>query len=419
MAELRKRAPVLDWATDFDHFDAAFVADPVPVWDELRTRCPVAHSDRYGGLAVLTRWHDVAATAQDTSTFSSRRVVISEVPTSHPGLPLPPINDDPPLHTAKRRVMLPFFNPIATKRWEEPVREICRRALDAITARGGDEVDLAVDYAQVIPAELTAIMLGVRLEDVPQFRVWLHDLLEVGPTDTDVLRAASNNLLGYMRELLADRRANGGDDLVTFLIDQTIDGEPIGDDELVRMLFLLLVAGIDTTWSSIGSALLHLARHPEDRHRLAADPALIPSAIEELLRVYPPVWVARVATTDTEISGCPIAAGTGCCSACPPPTAIPRSTSSPTRCTSIASATCTPASGSACTAASARTSPAWRWWWRCRSGSPASPTSRCATPTGWRSQLGRSGARAGCPPACSPNAERTDGRATRSAQVPL
>jgi len=307
VAELKQRTPVENWHTDFDHFDARFITDPDSVWGELRTNAPVAHSERYGGLNVLTRWVDVAAAAQDPEQFSSRRIILNEVPTSHPGLPLPPINNDPPDHTAKRRAMLPFFNPVATKRWEEPVREICRRALDAMAGR--TDIDLAVDYAQVIPAELTAIMLGVPLTDVPQFRVWLHDLLEVGPTDFVVARDTSNIMLAYMRGLLDQRRQVRGDDLVTFLLDQRIDGEPIPDDEMVNMLFLLLIAGIDTTWSGIGFSLMHLAGHPEDRRRLVADPALIPTAVEEFLRFYPPVWVARVAQRDTEIAGRPIAAG--------------------------------------------------------------------------------------------------------------
>src|SRR6476469_994989 len=95
-----------DWTTDFDHFDSSFIADPDPVWAELRGRCPVAHSERYGGMNVVTRWSDVSAVAQDPSTFSSYRNVVTEVPTSHRGRPLPPINDEPPLHTDRRRLML-------------------------------------------------------------------------------------------------------------------------------------------------------------------------------------------------------------------------------------------------------------------------------------------------------------------------
>jgi cytochrome P450 len=307
VSELIDRQPVEDWSRDFDHFDPAFVADPDKVWGELRERCPVAHSDRYGGVVVTTRWQDIADVAHDTGTFSSRRVVISEVPTSHHGLPLPPINDDPPVHTARRRVMLSFFSPRGVERWVEPVRDICRRALDVIDDRR--DVDLAVDYAQVIPAELTAQMLGVHLEDVPMFRQWLHQLLEIGPNDAAVLSETSRAIRAYMADLLEERKGTGGDDLVAFLLDQRVDGAPFTDAEMVNILFLLLIAGIDTTWSAIGSSLLHLARHPDDRRRLAADPSLIPTAVEEFLRFYPPVWVARIATTDTEIAGCPVAEG--------------------------------------------------------------------------------------------------------------
>lgn len=307
-----ERPPVDDWAADFDHFDRRFIEDPYPVFSDLRGRCPVARSERYGPMVVLTRFEDVAETAHDTETFSSRRVIINEVPTDRPGLPLPPINLDPPRHAEPRRVMLPFFNPVATKRWETAIRDICRGLLDDLEGR--ERCDLAVDYAQMLPGDLTALMLGVPTSDVPQFRAWLHDLLEVGPTDTELLRAATQDMSEYLRALLHSRRAEveagqRGDDLVTFLLDQELDGAPIPDDELVNMLFLLLVAGIDTTWSAIGSSLLHLATHPEDRRRLAADPGLVPTATEEFLRAFTPVTVARIATRDTEIRGCPVQAG--------------------------------------------------------------------------------------------------------------
>ncbi|MPY95210.1 MAG: cytochrome P450 [Acidimicrobiia bacterium] len=320
MAEPTTRPPVQDWATDFDHFDPEFVADPYPIFDDLRARCPVAHTDRYGGMEVLTTWADVAEAAHDPATFSSRRILVNEVPTSERGFPLPPINNDPPDHTGPRRAMLPFFNPVATKRWEQPIRDICARLLDGLEGRV--ECDLAVDYAQCVPGEITALMLGVPAEDAPTFRAWMHDLLEVGPTDTEVLRETTHVMVDYMRGLVATRRAGGGrsdgdgpgvgggpEDLVTFLLGQEVDGVLLDDEELVSMLFLLLIAGIDTTWSAIGSSLLHLAAHPEDRRRLAADPSLIPTATEELLRAYAPVFVARVAAQDTELGGCPVDAG--------------------------------------------------------------------------------------------------------------
>ena len=308
MADVPSRPPVKDWATDLDHFDPTFVADPYPVYDELRSGCPVAHSDRYGGMTWITRADDVAAVAHDTTTFSSRRILPSEVPIDRRGLILPPINLDPPDHTASRRIMLPFFSPKAMLEWEPTIRQICAGLLDGL--QGRTEVDAAVEYAQEIPGDITARMLGVPLEDAPKFRVWIQDLLEVGPTYPDVARSTSNHIIDYMLDLITERRRTGGEgDLVSFMLQHEIDGQLLTDDQMARMLFLLLLAGIDTTWSAIGSSMLHLATHPEDRRRLAADPSLVPSAVEEFLRAYSPVWVARVTEADTEVGGCPISAG--------------------------------------------------------------------------------------------------------------
>ena len=145
------------------------------------------------------------------------------------------------------------------------------------------------------------------------FRRWMHDLLEVGPVDTELLKAHHEHddglHAGAGRPAPARSGTTDGIDLVSYLLEQRPDGEPIPDDELVKMLFLLLIAGVDTTWSSIGSSMLHLATHPEDRRRLAADPSLVPTAVEEFLRAYNPVVIARVATRDTEVGGCPVAQG--------------------------------------------------------------------------------------------------------------
>ncbi|MDH3683172.1 MAG: cytochrome P450, partial [Acidimicrobiia bacterium] len=220
---------------------------------------------------------------------------------------LPPINLDPPHHTGPRRVMLPFFNPTNTRKWEQPIRDICTNRLDALDGTTG--ADLAVDYARHIPGDLTATMFGVPTTETDQFRTWVHDLLEVGPTDVEVERATTNAMIDYMHGLIADRREHGGDDLVTYLFDAEIDGEPMDDTAMAKMLFLLLLAGIDTTWSALGSSFLHLATHPDDLARLVAEPELIPTATEEFLRAYSPVYVGRIATGDTEISGCPVAEG--------------------------------------------------------------------------------------------------------------
>ena len=308
MAEAPKRPPVEDWATDLDHFDPQFVADPYPIFEELRDQCPIAHSDRYGGMTWLTKADDVTEAAHDTRAFSSRRLVPSEIPIERTGLILPPINLDPPHHTEPRRVMLPYFTPKAMQQWDPIIRQICAGLLDDL--EGKAQIDAAVDYSQEVPGDITARMLGVPLAEAPQFRDWIHDLLEVGPTDPDVARDTTEAMLQYMLELIETRRANPlDDDLTTYLLHHEVDGEFLTDEEMSRMLFLILIAGIDTTWSAIGSSLLHLATHPEDRRRLVADPSLIPTAVEEFLRAYSPVMVARVTEDDAEVNGCPIDKG--------------------------------------------------------------------------------------------------------------
>lgn len=307
MADAPERDPVADWATDFDHYAQRYVDDPFTVIDEIRERCPVGHTERYGGMNVPVTFSLVAEAAKRTDDFTSRRTVISEVPTDRRGIVLPPINLDPPDHTAARQVMLPFFNPTRTLRWEPAVREICARLLDRLEGRDG--VDLAADYAKHVPGDVTAAMFGVEPEMGEQFRHWIHDLIEVGPTDPEVERATTQAMLEYMFALIAERRANGGDDVVTYLFEQTIDGEPIADGDMAKMLFLLLLAGIDTTWSALGHSFLHLATHDDDRRRLVAEPELIPTATEEFLRAYSPVFIGRIATTDTELGGCPVREG--------------------------------------------------------------------------------------------------------------
>lgn len=328
--EHSEREPVEDWVTDFDHFDPTFVADPYPIYDEIRSACPVAHSDRYGGMNVTTTFADVSEAAHDYDRFTSRRIIISEVSTARRGVILPPINIDPPDHTAVRRVMLPFFNPANIKRWEAPIRQICARRLDDIDARvrraaGSDpkvdpNIDLALDFARHVPGDLMAAMFGLPESEAEWFRQWVHELLEIGPTDADVERKATRSMLDYMTNLIDERRPAPGSsassltddattDLVSYLFDQQIDEAPIDDLDMAKMLFLLLLAGIDTTWSAMGSAFLHLATHSLDRQRLVDEPELIPTATEELLRAYSPVHVGRIATRDTEIAGCPVAEG--------------------------------------------------------------------------------------------------------------
>jgi cytochrome P450 len=297
---MSERPPVRDWATDWDHLHPRWIADPYPIWDELRRRCPIAHTGRFMGVYLPTRYEDVRAIAYDPEHFSSRRVVVRETPP--PPIPAPPITSDPPQHRPARMVLLPAFTPDAMRRIEPRARAIANELIDRFARRGS--CDAAVEYAQEIPVRVIAHMLGLPEGDGDLYRRWIHEILEVGITDTSAVVKAAGEMTAYFMGHVQARMEKPGDDLISYLLASRFDGEPMTVENVLGSLRLLLIAGIDTTWSGIGSCIWHLARTPADRRRLVDEPALMPTAIEELLRAYAPVTMAREVVKETSINGC-------------------------------------------------------------------------------------------------------------------
>jgi cytochrome P450 len=305
---------VSDWATDFDHTDPRWVANPFPIWDELRARCPVAHSDRYGGTWLPVRHDDVAAIAYDTEHFSSRSVVVSEVRPGPEDLPAPiglapPITSDPPFHAVARRLLLPAFSAKRITSLEPFTRQLCAELLAAVATK--TEFDAAVEYAQHIPLQVIVRMLGFPQEDADIFRRFIRMILEDVDATAEEREAQRDEgeLDAYMDARIAEHLAEPQDDLTSFLLDAELDGNKLQREHVRGTMVLLMIAGIDTTWSAIGASLWHLAQHPEDRRRLAREPRLIDTAMEELLRSYAPVTMARLVAKDFEFHGCPMTEG--------------------------------------------------------------------------------------------------------------
>jgi cytochrome P450 len=298
---MSSRPPVKDWETDFDHLDPGWVEDPYPIWDDLRQKCPIAHTDRFMGVYFPSRYEDVRAIAYDTEHFSSHRVVVLENMPPRGGAP--PITTDPPKHRGAKNVLLPVFTPEAIARHEPHTRAVCRELMQGIA--GKPACDGAVDYAQEIPVRVMAHMLGIPAQDGERFRTWIHELLELGVTDDEAQQRATQEMNAYFSEQADKRRASpgAGDDLISHLLAARINGNPLSHNHFFGSLRLLLVAGIDTTWSAIGACLWHLATHDEDRRRLAQEPELLPVAIEEFLRAYAPVTMAREIVKETRING--------------------------------------------------------------------------------------------------------------------
>jgi len=302
--------PVDDWTSDFDVLDESYVRDPFPRWDELRRGCPIARTDRRGRAWLPTTYADVTALAKDVEHFSSSNtsVIDSVEEDESPILTygLPPITSDPPLHTWTRRLLLPWFSHTRVATYEPMTRALCGSLIDAHLEAG--RADAAADYAQQIPVRVIGAILGIPEELADTFTGWVRDVLEFADDPQRVERG----MLGigyYLWDRINERRDVDGDDLLTYLLHTDVEGEPVDDMAILGMAILTMIAGIDTTWSAIGSSLWHLATHDDDRQRLVAEPELMDTAVEELLRAYAPVTMARAVTEDIEFNGCPMKKG--------------------------------------------------------------------------------------------------------------
>lgn len=311
MTDVRKS--VENILIDYDIFDPEFVKDPYQSFSEIReSGCPIAHTERYEGSWLPTRYDDVVAVAQEYETFTSRGILVLPPPPgqeegAYASVSAPPITSDPPDHHWHRRLILPIFSPQSVAKYEQGTRDLCNALIDEVIDKG--TADAAADYAQHIPVRVIATMLGVPLEMEAEFTEWVQDALE-NMTDIERRKKSRANIINFFVAQVEERRKNPRkDDFITELMNQVVDGKVVPIEYVLGVCNLMLVAGVDTTWSAIGSCMWHMAQHPEHRQQLRNNPDLWPTAVEELLRVYAPVTMARIVDHDIEFQGCPMKAG--------------------------------------------------------------------------------------------------------------
>lgn len=297
--------PPSDWATDFSHLEPEWAEDMYTILDDLRERCPLAHTDRFGGGWLPTRYEDVAAVAHDTERFTSRSIIMGNFRPPKELEPFgisPPISSDPPFHHGARKLLLPAFTKTAVSRYEASTRAFCHELIDGFAER--DAVDAAVDYAQHIPIRVIADMLGFPAEDGPKFRHFVETALEGVNLPPEERIARMGELGDYVLTQIRGHLENPRDDLTTYLLNAEMNGQKLEAFHVAGTIGLLLIAGIDTTWSAIGASLWHLAKTPADRKRLVAErETLLPTAVEEFLRAYAPVTMARMVKQDMQWQG--------------------------------------------------------------------------------------------------------------------
>jgi hypothetical protein len=302
----------------FDPFTPEFHADPYPFYRRLRSAAPVYQTPM--GFWVLTRYDDVVTVLRDPryGREGFEQLLAAAYGEDREGgrLPRSMLFRDPPDHTRLRALVSKAFTPRVIEGMRAHIQTIVDRLLDRVQGAGG--MDVIADLAYPLPVTVISEMLGVPLEDHGAIRQWSSDVARsldaIGiPTDSDIAargRVARQALGDYFRRLLPERRQHPRDDLLSLLITAEEQGDTLTEGELLATCILLFIAGHETTVNLIGNGLLALLHHPDQLRRLAGDPALVPTAVEELLRYDSPVQrTARITNADVEIGGHPIGKG--------------------------------------------------------------------------------------------------------------
>jgi cytochrome P450 len=295
---------------EFDHHSQEFADDWRGVTADLRMHCPVAWTEAHGGYWVVSRYRDVKAVALDDETFSSDNDMLGERAgaqgTAIPRAPMQliPLEVDPPRFGKYRSLLNPKFSPAAAEPWRPFLQQTADALIDRFCASG--RCDIVHDLASPVPAMLTVSLLGLPLADWEDVATPFHEISWAVPGSEMYQRAIEGifRVLGRLSEELGKRRDAPADDLLTFLLNSEIDGEPLSEEEILKICFLQLIGGVDTSTGLLSHTFAWLSEHPEEKQRLLDEPELLKRATEEFLRwASPAPALARTVTTETELGG--------------------------------------------------------------------------------------------------------------------
>jgi cytochrome P450 len=306
----RRHEPVVA----FDHNSQEHSADPVGSYRALRQQCPVAWTEAHGGYWVMSGYDGVFEAARDDDVFSSARssdggegltVVIPKTP-MHLHVP---IEIDPPEFRGYRKLVNVLTAPKAIDRMRDLITKYTTWFIDEVIESGD------CDLADVIgvPSIITVDWLGLPVRDWHRYARLHHATLAAVPGSPEYVQAITVDMpfcSQQMREVIAARRAQQRDDVISHLVSQPVDGRPITDDEVFSMVELLLAGGVGTTASLVSQTLVWLYQHQDVRADLIAHPEKLPNAVEEFLRYFSPTQaLARTVASDAEFHGCALSKG--------------------------------------------------------------------------------------------------------------
>lgn len=299
----------------WDPIDVEIDVDPYPIWRRMRDEAPLYHNERFDFWA-LSRFHDVEAAHRDPRTFSSAHGTVLELMKPEPLGTGQMIFLDPPAHTTLRALVSRAFTPRRVAGLEARIRSLCAELLDPLVGSGG--FDYVQDFGALLPSMVISALIGVPDGEREAVRKHIDQVFHIEPgvgMINDVSFMAQVHLHEYFMGLLHRRREDPTDDMVSALVQAEITDEAgkvrrLTDNEAVDFTNLLVSAGTETVARLLGWAAILLAAHPDQRAALAADPSIVPNAVEELLRYEPPSPVqGRWTTCDIERYGITVPAG--------------------------------------------------------------------------------------------------------------
>lgn len=300
---------------DFDIYDPS-LTDPVDTVQEkvaeLAAKGPVVYSTAHGGHWIVTRYKELHEVLRDPETFSSYP---NNLVNAGDGKFLP-LELDPPEHTGYRVALQPLFSPNRMKALSEQIRGVVNELIDSFAGKG--EAEFIADFAHELPTRVFLALMDWPLEDAPILTEATDTALmgKPGASEDESAKAraeAAQQMFAYFQKIVDERRANPGEDVTSALIRTEVNLEDgkrlLTDEELTRMFFLLLIAGLHTVQGSLAWAVIHLVNNPRQRAALIEDDSLIPNAVEEVLRIEAAVSMGRRATRDVELGGAKVKAG--------------------------------------------------------------------------------------------------------------
>lgn len=287
------------WCSHFDNHDANLTHSNVhQIYGHLREACPVTRSERYGGFWVVSRYADIVTVLMDPVTFSSGKGV--HIPRQEGQMHVIPIDFDPPVHTQYRRIFTEALAPRRIRQLEPFIQHIILELLDPFVHNGGG--DFVHEVAMPLPIRVISGILGLSEQTTKQIRDLTEQIWASFGREQNL--APLRAMLALLMSEVNERRTHPGDDVLTTLVQTTIDGRLLRDEEVQSILISFVVAGHETTMNAAANLLYYVAGRPEEQERLRQYPAQIPEVVEESLRYDTPAHLfARTVTHDTMLGG--------------------------------------------------------------------------------------------------------------------